>query len=60
MLKGVVLSTISMHYILSKLFSMLKRRFVSLIAKKVCWKWLACSGFRLVVWRKDRGCALPD
>ena len=34
MLKGVVLSTISMPYMLSKLFSMLKRRFVSLIAKK--------------------------
>ena len=34
MLKGVVSSTISMHYMLSKLFSMLKRRFVSLIAKK--------------------------
>ena len=33
MLKGVVLSTISLHYILSKLFSMLKS-FESLIAKK--------------------------
>ena len=33
MLKGAVLSSISVPYMHSKLFSILKRRFVSLIAK---------------------------